>query len=128
MTFIRTWVPIAGSPCPVTAFSARTCFCSEVTLRKRIGSLMPETPRVPRTATALRFFDAITVPTPERPAARCRSLMIAEYRQPASAERPTQATRSCGSLYFSWRSSSVSHTDLPQRSSAGTIRAFSFST
>ncbi len=42
---------------------------------KRLGSLMLPTPRVPRTATALRFFEAITVPTPERPAARCRSLI-----------------------------------------------------
>ena len=33
-------------------------------------------PLVPRMATALRFFEPITAPTPERPAARCRSLTM----------------------------------------------------
>ena len=77
ITFIRTWVPYLGSPWPVTALSARICFFSAVTLRNSGKSRIPERPLVPRMATALRFFEPITAPTPERPAARCRSLTTA---------------------------------------------------
>ena len=41
------------------------------------GSAMLPTPLVPRTAIAFRFFEPITAPTPERPAARCRSFTTA---------------------------------------------------
>ena len=64
-------------PWPVTAFSASTFLPSAVALKNAFASRTLPTPLVPRTATALRFFDAITVPTPERPAARCRSLTTA---------------------------------------------------
>ena len=46
---------------------------SATTAMKRFGS-STVTPFVPRTATALSCFEPITAPTPERPAARCRSL------------------------------------------------------
>src|ERR1700730_15965624 len=54
-----------------------TFLAATVAFIKPIGSLMPATPLVPRTAIALMFFDPITAPTPERPAARCRALMTA---------------------------------------------------
>ena len=128
MTFIKTCVPSTGRPSPVTAFSTRTFLASVVTFMKATGSLILPTPFVPRTATAFRFLEAITVPTPERPAARCRSLIIPAYKHPASADRPTAAILSKGSWYFLCKISSASQTDLPQISSAGTSSAFSFST
>ena len=78
ITFISTWVPYLGRPWPVTALSASTFLASLVAFRKAPKSLMPDTPLVPRIATALRFFEPITAPTPERPAARCRSLTMQE--------------------------------------------------
>ena len=125
ITFINTWVPKAGKPCPVTAFSASTALPSLVAAMNASASWTLPIPPVPRTATAFRFFDAITVPTPERPAARCLSFMIAEYRQPCSAVRPIQAMRICGSWWV-WRTiSSVSQADLPQMPSAERSSALS---
>ena len=128
MTFISTWVPNFGRPWPVTAFSASTFLPCSVAWKKRMGSLMLPTPLVPRQTSAFRFLDAMTVPTPERPAARCRSFTTAAYRQPCSAARPTQAMRMSGSWCLACRRSSVSHTEVPHRSSAGISSAFSFST
>jgi hypothetical protein len=61
----------------VTALSARIFFFSKVTLMKSFGLAMLATPLVPRTAIAFRFFEPATAPTPERPAARCRSFTMA---------------------------------------------------
>jgi len=61
----------------VTAFSARIFFFSKVTFMKAFGSRTLDTPLVPRQAIAFRFLLPITAPTPERPAARCRSLTTA---------------------------------------------------
>ena len=97
MTFINTWVPKVGNPCPVTAFSASTALPAWVDAMNAAALCTLPIPWVPRTATAFKYFDAITVPTPERPAARCLSFIIAAYRQPASAVRPIQAMRICGS-------------------------------
>ncbi len=55
------------------------------------------TPSVPRTAIAFRFFDPITAPTPERPAARCRSLTTAAYSTWFSPAPPMLETRTSGS-------------------------------
>src|SRR5260370_628917 len=54
------------------------------------------TPRVPRTATAFRFFEPITAPTPDRPAARCLSLMMQAKRTRFSPAGPMQAMRVFG--------------------------------
>ena len=54
MTFISTCVPYAGKPWPVTALSAKIFFFSAVTFMKALGSRTLPTPKVPRTATALR--------------------------------------------------------------------------
>ena len=101
MTFINTWVPIAGKPSPVTALSASVFFPSLVALKNALGSLMFPTPTVPLITTAFRCFEAITVPTPDRPAALWRSLTIEAYRQPLSAALPTQAILTKGSWNFS---------------------------
>ena len=55
------------------SLSARSALVSLTAAMKRLGSSTP-TPTVPCTAIALRFLEPITAPTPERPAARCRSL------------------------------------------------------
>jgi hypothetical protein len=95
MTFISTWVPKAGRPSPVTAFSASTFLPAAVACMNAFGSLTL-TPSVPRMATAFRFLDPITVPTPERPAARCMSLTTQAYFTPFSPETPIEATRISG--------------------------------
>ena len=87
-----------------------------------------ETPKVPRIATALRFFDPITVPTPERPAARCMSFTTQANFTPASPATPMEATRISGSWCLALIPSSVSQTDLPQNSLASISWTLSFST
>ena len=82
-----------------------------------IGSLTV-TPTVPRTTTALRFFDPITAPTPDRPAALSISFTIAAYKAPFSPAKPMEATRTSLSPRRSRRVVSVSHTDLPHKSDA----------
>ena len=118
ITFINTWVPYMGKPWPVTAPSANTFLPASTASMNFFASSRLPTPPVPRIATAFKFFEAITVPTPERPAARCLSFMTAAYRQPASAVRPIQAIRICGSWWVACRISSVSQADLPQMASA----------
>ena len=81
---------------------------------KAFGFLTLPTPFVPRTAIALRFLLPITAPTPERPAARCKSLTIAEYKTPFSPERPIEETRINGSWCLVLMAGSVSQTVLPQ--------------
>ncbi len=127
ITFIRTCVPYLGSPCPVTAFSASTFLAATVAFMNAAGSLTLPTPLVPRTAMALRFFEPITVPTPERPAARCRSFTTAAYRQPVSPAGPMPETRTCGSWNLFLSQASVSHVDLPQIAEASRRWAESFS-
>ena len=76
----KAWVTSIIESVPVRARSARVwlarsaAFASPVALAKAASS-STVTPRVPRTAMALRFLDPITAPTPERPAARSRSFM-----------------------------------------------------
>ena len=48
-----------------------------VTRMNSLGLAILPTPLVPRTAMAFKFLLPITAPTPERPAARCRSLTTA---------------------------------------------------
>jgi len=81
----------------VTALSCRIFFFSKVTFMNSLGLAMLPTPLVPRTATAFRFFEPITAPTPERPAARCRSLTMAENSTLFSPARPMVEMRSSGS-------------------------------
>ena len=92
---------------------------------KALGSRILPTPLVPRTAIALRFLLPITVPTPERPAARCRSLTTAAYSTPFSPALPMQETRISGSCRLFLISGSVSQTLLPQRWAASRSSAVS---
>ena len=57
------------------SLSASPWLVSLTAAMKRLGS-STLTPTVPWTATAFRFFEPMTAPTPERPAARCRSLTM----------------------------------------------------
>jgi hypothetical protein len=127
MTFISTCVPNFGNPCPVTALSASTFFAARVAFMKAAGSRTLPTPLVPRTAIAFRFLAPITAPTPERPAARCRSLITPAKRQPASPARPIEETRICGSWCFVLRRCSVSHVVRPQTPAASRSSALSSS-
>ncbi len=127
ITFISTWVPKVGKPWPVTAFSANTCLPALTACMKAAGLSILPTPLVPRTAIALRFLAPITVPTPERPAARCMSLTTAENRQPPSPAWPMVATRSWGSWCTLCRVASASQAVLPQIDAADLSSALSFS-
>ena len=69
---------------------------------------------VPTTATAFRFFEPITAPTPDRPAARCISFMIAAISTCFSPAGPMHATLASSSV-SARRASVVSGTHLPQR-------------
>ena len=91
------------------------------------GLAMPVVPRVPRTAIALRFFDPITAPTPERPAARCRSFTMPANSTPFSPARPMDDTRISGSWCCFLIVSSVCQTVVPQRCEASRSSASSFS-
>ncbi len=71
----------------------------------------------PVTATAFRFFDPMTAPTPQRAFARLRSLMMAAKRTRFSPAGPMPETRTFP--WRSWRISSVSEVVFPQRSFAG---------
>ena len=73
--------------------------------------------RLPRTATALRFLEPMTAPTPERAAARCLSLMIAAMRARFSPAGPMQATLT-SSAVSRLMASSVWWVSRPQRSVA----------
>ena len=115
ITLISTWVPYVGRPWPVTAFSARIFFFSKVTRMNSLGLAMLPTPIVPRTAIAFRFLLPITAPTPERPAARCRSLTTAAYNTWFSPASPIELMRSCGSWCCFFSIASVSKTLLPHR-------------
>ncbi len=117
MTFINTWVPYLGRPWPVTALSANT-FLPLATAAMNALASRTLTPRVPRSATALRFFEPITAPTPLRPAARCMSLTTQAKRTPFSPATPIEATRIRGSWCLALIPSSVSQTDLPQNGAA----------
>lgn len=92
---------------------------------KALGSRMLPTPLVPRTAMALRFLLPMTAPTPERPAARCRSLTTAANSTWFSPARPMPEMRVSGSCSVVLRCSSVSHTLLPQMSAASRSSATS---
>ena len=117
-------MPCVGSPSPVIAFSARISLATFEVFINAIGSLT-FTPTVPRTTMALRFFDPITAPTPDRPAARSISFTTAAYRTPFSPARPIEATRTSLSPRRSRKVVSVSHTDLPHRSDASLSSASS---
>ena len=69
---------------------------------------------VPRTATALSFLAPITAPTPERAAARPRSLMMPLIRDSFSEAGPMQAIRIFLSPAAVWMAVSVSTVSLPQ--------------
>jgi hypothetical protein len=74
MTSIMALVPSSVS-------SLRPELPASFSLVRRTAAMKPcgsstLTPREPRTATAFRFFEPMTAPTPERPAARCRSLTM----------------------------------------------------
>jgi hypothetical protein len=125
ITFISTWVPKAGRPWPVTALSARIFFFSAIAFMNALGSRMLPTPLVPRTAIALRFLLPMTVPTPDRPAARCRSLTTAAYNTPFSPALPMLETRVSGSCRLLLSVASVSHTLLPHRCEASRSSATS---
>ena len=76
------------------------------------------TPRVPRMATALRFLEPMTAPTPDRPAARCLSFMMQANRTRFSPAGPMQATRALGTPSSARMPSSVADTVLPQKARA----------
>jgi len=107
-----------GRPWPVTGWSCRIFFFSAVTFMKAFGSLMFPTPFVPRTAIAFSILLPATAPTPERPAARCRSLTIAAYSTWLSPARPIVEMRISGSWCAFFSISSVCQTVLPNRCDA----------
>jgi len=127
ITFINTWVPYLGRPWPVTALSASTFFAAVVACTKAPKSRIPATPLVPRIATAFRFFDPITAPTPERPAARCRSLTMQANSTWFSPATPIEDTRTSGSCSSCLICSSVSQQLLPHSPAASRSSARSFS-
>ena len=86
------------------------------------------TPRVPRIATALRFFDPITVADAGAPGGPVHVVHHAGELDAFSPATPIEATRISGSWCLALIPSSVSQTDLPQYSEASISRAFSFST
>ena len=73
--FTRTSVPYLRSPSPPTAFCLIFVLAFSVAFLNASLSFTCTAP-VPRTATALRFFDPITEPTPVLPAARLHSFMM----------------------------------------------------
>ena len=106
------------------SFSANSLWVSRTTSMKRSGS-STRTPTVPCTATALRFLEPITAPTPERPAARWRSLMMHAKRTPRSPATPIEATFSSGFWCCAFSASSVCQTVSPHSSPAGRISTWS---
>ncbi len=73
---------------------------------------------LPRTATALSFLEPMTAPTPERAAARPRSLMIPLIRDSFSEAGPMQAMRIFRSPAADWMAVSVSTVSRPHRCAA----------
>ncbi len=76
MTFISASVPYWGSPSAVSGAWVSPCFIAHWARIISAGRATC-TPFVPRTAMALRCFEPITAPTPERPAARNLSFTMA---------------------------------------------------
>jgi hypothetical protein len=109
----------------VTAWSCRIFFFSAVTCMKALASAMLPTPLVPRTAIAFRFLLPITAPTPERPAARCRSFTTAANSTLFSPASPIDEMRSSGSWWSFLSVSSVSHTLCPHNADASRSSATS---
>ena len=124
MMLTSTAVPYAARPSPVTGCSTSLLFISHMADMNFCGSAMG-TPPVPRTAMALRFFEPMTAPTPDRPAARCRSLTMAAKRTRFSPAGPIQVTTVSCCPDSSRTISSVSQTVLPHRCSAEQIRTSS---
>jgi hypothetical protein len=125
ITFTRMGVPYLGSPPPVTGDAASFWTAARQAAMYSFGRATC-TGCVPRAATALRFLAPITAPTPERPAARCLSLMMQAVRARRSPAGPMEQT-----LASAWVSalspSSVSCVVLPQTAWAGRISARSWS-
>ncbi|MPM94275.1 hypothetical protein SDC9_141421 [bioreactor metagenome] len=114
--FTRTFVPKAGSPPLVTAFSLSS-FLLALTAARNLSLSPILTPLVPLTTIALRFLEPITAPTPLRPAALWSSFMMLAKRTLFSPAGPIHATLASGSC-FARRAAVVSGTFLPQRSDA----------
>ena len=74
---------------------------------------------VPRTAMAFRFFEPITAPTPDRPAARNLSFTMAAKSTWFSPAGPMAATEQSGTPVSARIRSSVSKIPEPHRCSAG---------
>ncbi len=101
---------------PVIPFEFTFCFESATALLNCRGLATP-TPLVPLTITAFKFFEPITAPRPDLPAALSLSFIIAANNTSFSPAGPMQATFASSS--FSLRSVSVvSKTFLPQRCEA----------
>ena len=109
----------------MTALSARIFFFSKVTFMNSLASAKLPTPLVPRTAIALRFLEPATAPTPERPAARCRSLTMAANSTWFSPALPMLEMRSSGSWWAFFSASSVFQTLWPHRWLASRSSAWS---
>ncbi len=125
MILTRTAVPYAGNAEPVTPFSLILAFDSLRSVFNPCG-LATATLPVPLTATAFRFLDPMTAPTPDRPAARSLSLIIAAIRDNFSPAGPI-AKIFAFLPWASFRISVVSETTFPQRCDASLISTFSSS-
>ncbi len=114
--FTRMFVPNAGSPPLVTAFSLSS-FLLALTAARNLSLSPILTPFVPLTTIALRFFDPMTAPTPLRPAALWSSFIMLAKRTLFSPAGPMHATLASGSC-LARSAPVVSGTFLPQRSDA----------
>ncbi len=99
------FVPWSCRPLPFPFITSLTAFLARLFSRSSSAIVIF---CVPRTATAFRFLDPITAPSPHLPAARCKSLITHANLTKFSPPGPIAATRMrssrCSLRMVSWTS------------------------
>ena len=91
MILSSTFVPSLGRPSPVTGFFlifSTLAFTTFIKASLSSGSIL----LLPFITIAFKFFEPITAPTPDLPAARCLSLITQAIFTSFSPAGPIQAT------------------------------------